>query len=48
MKQRLASEQGRDVYRMCKAIAEPVFGQIKEWRRFRRFSLRGLDNVRGE
>ena len=27
---------------------EPVFGQIKEARRFRRFSLRGLPKVRGE
>jgi hypothetical protein len=48
MKQKLASEAGRDVYRMRKAIVEPVFGQIKEWRGFRRFSLRGLDKVRGE
>ena len=48
MKQKLASEAGRDLYRMRKAIVEPVFGQIKEWRGFRRFSLRGLDNVRGE
>jgi hypothetical protein len=48
MKRKLASEAGRDVYRMRKAIVEPVFGQIKEWRGFRRFSLRGLDNVRGE
>jgi hypothetical protein len=48
MKRKLASEAGRDLYRMRKAIVEPVFGQIKEWRGFRRFSLRGLDNVRGE
>ena len=48
MKRKLASEAGRDVYRMRKAIVEPVFGQIKEWRGFRRFSLRGLDSVRGE
>ena len=48
MRRKLASEAGRDVYRMRKAIVEPVFGQIKEWRGFRRFSLRGLDNVRGE
>ena len=48
MKRKLASEARRDVYRMRKAIVEPVFGQIKEWRGFRRFSLRGLDNVRGE
>jgi transposase len=48
MKKKLGSEAGRDVYRMRKAIVEPVFGQIKEWRGFRRFSLRGLDKVRGE
>ena len=48
MKRKLASQAGRDMYRMRKAIVEPVFGQIKEWRGFRRFSLRGLDNVRGE
>jgi hypothetical protein len=48
MRRKLASEAGRDLYRMRKAIVEPVFGQIKEWRGFRRFSLRGLDNVRGE
>jgi len=48
MKQKLASQAGRDLYRMRKAIVEPVFGQIKEWRGFRRFSLRGLDKVRGE
>jgi transposase len=48
MKRKLASPAGRDVYRMRKAIVEPVFGQIKEWRGFRRFSLRGLEKVRGE
>ena len=48
MRRKLASEAGRDLYRMRKAIVEPAFGQIKEWRGFRRFSLRGLDNVRGE
>ena len=31
-----------------KVIVEPVFGQIKEARGFRRFLLRGLDNIRGE
>jgi hypothetical protein len=29
-------------------IVEPVFGQIKEARGFRRFLLRGLENIRGE
>jgi hypothetical protein len=33
---------------MRKAIVEPVFGQIKERRGFRRFSLRGKQNVGAE
>ena len=48
MKELLRSEEGRAVYKMRKAIVEPVFGQIKEARRFRRFSFRGLDNVSAE
>jgi hypothetical protein len=48
MKQKLHTEAGKDLYRMRKAIVEPVFGQIKEWRGFRRFSLRGLQKVRAE
>ncbi len=46
MKQKLKTEAGRELYRMRKAIVEPVFGQIKEWRGFRRFLLRGLQKVR--
>ena len=34
--------------KMRKAIVEPVFGQIKEQRGFRRFTLRGHQNVRCE
>jgi transposase len=48
MERKLKTEAGRDLYRMRKAIVEPVFGQIKEWRGFRRFSFRGLKNVRAE
>jgi transposase len=48
MRQKLSTEAGRSIYKMRKAIVEPVFGQIKEARGFRRFSLRGLDNVRRE
>ncbi len=48
MKQKLQSEAGQALYKMRKAIVEPVFGQIKECRGFRRFSLRGLENVRAE
>ncbi len=42
---KLSGESGRAVYRMRKTIVEPVFGQIKEILGFRRFSLRGKENV---
>lgn len=48
MKAKLKTEMGRNLYRMRKAIVEPVFGQIKEWRGFRRFSLRGKENAKAE
>lgn len=48
MQHKLKTAEGRDVYKMRKAIVEPVFGQIKEARGFRRFSFRGLENVRSE
>jgi transposase len=48
MREKLRTEAGRAVYKMRKAIVEPVFGQIKEQRGFRRFSLRGKENVRRE
>lgn len=48
MQHKLRTEAGRAVYKMRKAIVEPVFGQIKERRGFRRFSLRGLNKVRCE
>ena len=48
MQRKLRTEAGRAVYRRRKAIVEPVFGQIKEQRGFRRFSLRGLEKVRAE
>jgi transposase len=48
MRHKLQTEAGRAVYTMRKAIVEPVFGQIKERRGFRRFSLRGKHNVGSE
>jgi hypothetical protein len=48
MREKLRTEAGRTVYKMRKAIVEPVFGQIKEQRSFRRFSLRGKENVSRE
>jgi transposase len=51
-KERMAAKvrtpEGRALYARRKVIVEPVFGQIKEARGFRRFLLRGLDNIRGE
>jgi transposase len=48
MRSKLRTTAGRAVYKMRKAIVEPVFGQIKERRGFRRFSLRGKQNVSRE
>jgi len=38
----------RSRYRLRRQVVEPVFGQIREARGFRRFLLRGLEKVRGE
>ena len=48
MRAKLGTESGRALYAQRKTIVEPVFGQIKEARSFRRFLLRGLDKIRGE
>jgi len=48
MKQRLKTEAGQALYKMRKAIVEPVFGQIKAARRIRSFLLRGLANAGAE
>jgi transposase len=48
MRAKLETEPGRAVYARRKTIVEPVFGQIKEARGFRRFLLRGLAKIRGE
>jgi hypothetical protein len=36
------------MYAQCKAIVEPVNGQIKEARGLRRFLLRGIEKVSSE
>ena len=46
--QKLRTPEGKALYSRRKVIVEPVFGQIKEARGFRRFLLRGLENIRGE
>jgi transposase len=48
MARKLRTKRGRAIYRRRKAIVEPVFGQIKEARGFRRFRLRGRAKVTGE
>jgi transposase len=41
MRTKLRTAAGYAIYRMRKAIVEPVFGQVKQVRGFRRFSFRG-------
>ena len=48
MVRKLLTIKGRCTYALRKQIVEPVFGQIKEVRGFRRFLLRGLEQVRAE
>jgi transposase len=48
MTRKLQSQKGRSIYEKRKQIVEPVFGQIKEVRRFRRFSFRGRKDVTAE
>jgi hypothetical protein len=48
MRQKLKTAAGQAVYKWRKAIVEPVFGQTKEARGFRRFSFRGFTKVGAE
>ena len=48
MRHKLQTPAGHDVYARRKAVVEPVFGQSKEVRGFRRFSFRGLQKVAAE
>jgi len=48
MKRKLQTKAGAAIYAARKTIVEPVFGQIKQVRGFRRFSLRGLAKVKAE
>jgi hypothetical protein len=45
MARKLRTIKGRSTYAKRKEIVEPVAGQLKEWRGFRRFLLRGLEKV---
>jgi hypothetical protein len=48
MAAKVRTPEGKALYARRKVIVEPVFGQIKEARGFRRFLLRGLEKLRGE
>ncbi len=48
MAHRLATPQGKALYRLRKQVPEPVFGIIKSVLGFRQFLLRGIETVRGE
>jgi len=48
MQEKLQSKTGSSIYRRRKTIIEPVFGQIKEAKKFRSFLLRGKEKAQGE
>ncbi|HPZ55671.1 MAG TPA: IS1182 family transposase [Bacillota bacterium] len=48
MRRFVRTKRGKSIYRLRQTSVEPVFGQIKSVMGFRRFSLRGLNNVDGE
>jgi transposase len=48
MAAKVRTPAGKALYARRKVIVEPVLGQIKEARGFRRFLLRGLAHIRGE
>ena len=48
MTRKLQTMAGAAIYAARKGIVEPVFGQIKQVRGFRRFSMRGLAKVKAE
>ena len=48
MAAKVRTPEGKAFYARRKVIVEPVCGQIKEARGFRRFLLRGLAKIRGE
>ena len=45
---KLATDEGRDPFKLRERTAEPVFGIVKPVPGFRSFSLRGIGKVRGE
>ena len=48
MKERVDSEQGKQIYGHRMSVVEPVFGNLTSNKRLRRFSLRGRQKVQGQ
>lgn len=48
MRYQLQTKAGRAIYAQRKCTVEPVIGIVKSVMGFRQFSLRGLENVKGE
>ena len=48
MRDKMETDEGREIYRWRKITVEPVIGQIKENFGFRQFSLRGLNGAKIE
>jgi hypothetical protein len=48
MRDKMETDEGREIYRWRKITVEPVIGQIKENLGFRQFCLRGLEGARIE
>jgi len=48
MREKMSGKVGEEMMKLRAQTVEPVFGNIKSNLGFRRFSMRGLNNVRGE
>ncbi|MGI8738816.1 MAG: transposase [Gammaproteobacteria bacterium] len=48
MRHRLATPEGKALYALRKCTVEPAIGIIKQVMRFRQFSVRGVNRVKGE
>ena len=48
MRDKMETDEGKEIYRWRKITVEPVIGQIKENLGFRQFCLRGLEGARIE
>ena len=45
---KLRTAKGKEIYAKRKIMIEPIFGQIKDGRKIRRFMMRGIELVSAE